>query len=144
MSHARGLNSEHEDFKKSHGREPKLWIDKHCIDQNNITESLACLPAFLSGCQKLLVLCGSTYLDRLWCLIEIMVFVEMGGDLNNLEIKLFPDLVETEAVSNLDARNARCFTEYDTVRLQAVLEVTGHDCIAATVKKVLGERRLRV
>ena len=33
------------DFKTAHrGREPKLWIDKYCIDQNNVTESLACLP----------------------------------------------------------------------------------------------------
>merc|ERR1712070_298312 len=78
-----------ESFKKHHkGREPKLWIDKYCIDQSNISESLACLPAFLFGCKKLLILCGKTYLDRLWCLIEIMVFIEMGGEMSNLEVRL--------------------------------------------------------
>ena len=55
-----------EEFKSQHhGREPKLWIDKYCIDQNNIEDSLACLPVFLAGCKKLLVLCGETYLQRL-------------------------------------------------------------------------------
>merc|ERR1712070_743726 len=33
-----------EDFKKLHSREPTIWMDKYCIDQNNIDESLACLP----------------------------------------------------------------------------------------------------
>jgi hypothetical protein len=52
-----------EEFKQKHrGREPKLWIDKYCIDQENIEESLACLPVFLAGCSKLLIICGKTYL----------------------------------------------------------------------------------
>merc|ERR1711862_871014 len=106
---------------------------------NHIAESLACLPVFLAGCKKLLILCGKTYLDRLWCLIEIMVFVEMGGDVSNLEIKLTRDL-ESEAIRKFDPRNAQCFTEYDTIRLQAVLKVTGHDRIAAVVRKVLDGR----
>ena len=79
---------------------------------------------------------GKTYLDRLWCLIEIMVFIEMGGDVSNLEIKCFCDL-DTEAVSKFNPRSSKCFTEYDTIRLQAVLEVTGHDRIAAMVQKAL-------
>ena len=42
-----------EDFKKQHnGREPKMWIDKYCIDQDNIEESLACLPVLLAGCNN--------------------------------------------------------------------------------------------
>ncbi len=78
-----------EEFKREHhGREPRLWIDKYCIDQNNIDESLACLPIYLAGCSKLLILCGSTYLERLWCLVEIFVFLGMGGQLENLEVQL--------------------------------------------------------
>ena len=60
------------DFKKAHnGREPNLWIDKYCIDQNNIAESLACLPCFLAGCRKLLVIAGESYTTRLWCVMEV-------------------------------------------------------------------------
>jgi len=120
-----------EDFKKQHqGVEPTLWIDKYCIDQNNIEESLACLPVFLAGCQKLLILCGKTYLQRLWCLVEIMVFLEMGGDPSNLEMKLLADI----DLDTFDPKAAECFTDHDTKRLRGVLEITGYDCIKQLVR----------
>ena len=37
-----------------------VWLDKSCIDQVNINDSLSCLPVFLSGCQHLLMLVGPT------------------------------------------------------------------------------------
>jgi hypothetical protein len=40
--------------------------DKACIDQQNISASLACLPVFLSGCRTLLIVPGPTYVHRLW------------------------------------------------------------------------------
>ena len=33
-----------------------VWIDKACINQDDIDESLAALPIFLSGCKKILVI----------------------------------------------------------------------------------------
>ena len=48
--------------------------DKACIDQNNIEQSLACLPIFLAGCQMLLVVAGPTYCSRLWCVMELFTF----------------------------------------------------------------------
>jgi hypothetical protein len=141
-----------EQFKKRHkGREPKLWIDKYCIDQNSIKDSLACLPVFLAGSRRLLVLCGETYLERLWCLIEIMVFIEMGGNVAELNVELLKDAKtarKTRAprqsvvpeILQFDPRDAKCFTEYDTLRLQAVLEITGHDRIAAVVRQALQTR----
>ena len=53
-------------FEKANGREPKVWLDKACIDQNNIDESLAALPLYLAGCSQLVVLAGPTYASRLW------------------------------------------------------------------------------
>ena len=55
--------------------EPTIWLDKACIDQNNIQQSLACLPVFLAGCQTLLVVAGKTYCSRLWCVMEFFAFV---------------------------------------------------------------------
>ena len=46
--------------------ETLIWLDKACIDQQNIDASLAVLPIFLAGCKSLLVLPGSTYATRLW------------------------------------------------------------------------------
>ena len=48
--------------------------DKACIDQDNIQQSLACLPVFLAGCQTLLVVAGATYCSRLWCVMELFTF----------------------------------------------------------------------
>ena len=55
--------------KNSHS--PYLWLDKACIDQTNISQSLACLPVFLAGCKDMLVVAGPTYTQRLWCIMEI-------------------------------------------------------------------------
>ena len=48
------------------GASPMLWLDKACIDQQNISASLACLPVFLAGCKQLLIVPGPTYVHRLW------------------------------------------------------------------------------
>ena len=48
------------------GHEPTLWLDKACIDQTNIDQALTCLPIFLAGCQRLLVVAGPTFCRRLW------------------------------------------------------------------------------
>ena len=56
-----------------------MWIDKYCLDQNNLTEGLMCLPVFLAGCNSLLVLAGATYSRRMWCVMELIIFLVMGG-----------------------------------------------------------------
>ena len=43
-----------------------LWLDKACIDQRDVDNSLAALPIYLAGCKQLLVLVGHTYISRLW------------------------------------------------------------------------------
>ena len=53
---------------------PRVPQDKACIDQNSIEQSLACLPVFLAGCQTLLVVAGTTYCSRLWCIMELFTF----------------------------------------------------------------------
>lgn len=53
-------------FQRRAGRQPRLWIDKVCLDQTQIEDNLMCLPVFLAGCNQLLILAGSTYLSRLW------------------------------------------------------------------------------
>ena len=66
-----------DEFEAIHGRPPRLWLDKLCIDQTNISADLQCLPVFLSGCNELLVLSGSSYTSRLWCAAELFVYVNM-------------------------------------------------------------------
>ena len=54
--------------------------------QDDIEANLASLPVFLAGCSELLLLAGPTYCERLWCVIELFVFLRMGGSLSRVSI----------------------------------------------------------
>ena len=72
-------------FRRTHqDRSPIFWLDKACIDQTAIAESLACLPVFLAGCNSMLVIAGPTYTQRLWCVMELFTFQYMGGDISSI------------------------------------------------------------
>jgi hypothetical protein len=66
-----------EQFKVEHGRFPRLWVDKLCIDQSNIEVDLQCLPVFLAGCNTIFAASGPTYPKRLWCLVEMLIYRAM-------------------------------------------------------------------
>ena len=108
-------------FEAVKGRPPTLWLDKACINQQAIAASLACLPVYLAGCQKLLVLAGKTYKERLWCVVEVFTFVRMGGALERVEViplNTGDDLgFETFAVEN-----AKCFDDNDKAKLLTAIE----------------------
>ena len=101
---------------------PRIWLDKACIDQTNIDASLAALPVFLSGCDRLLIIAGETYSTRLWCVMEIFTFVKMGGSRERITLKqISADAVD--ALSRFDASRAQCFHAKDRHKLLAVIEV---------------------
>ena len=67
-------------FQAEHdGRTPSCWYDRACIDYSNTGLSIACLPCYLAGCKELVVLAGPTFMRRLWCIMELFSFVQMGG-----------------------------------------------------------------
>ena len=116
---------------KLHRRPVELWLDKACIDQSRISDSLACLPVYLAGCTRLLVVAGPTYVSRLWCAMEIFTFLIMGGHASR--IVLLPIAKDDESAaptpseamgffSNFDVRNAYCFQPEDRQRLLGVIE----------------------
>jgi len=45
-----------------------------------------CLPVFLASCSTILVLLGPTYLSRIWCVVELFVFLQMGGTPDRIEL----------------------------------------------------------
>jgi len=123
------------DFEKLHGREPTLWLDKACIDQSNIDQSLACLPIFLSGCNTLLVVPGTTYCQRLWCCIELFVFCHIGSSVEQITVlPLCAGSTETDrkaeakavlqSLLTFNAKVAKCFKPEDRQRLLAVIEMS--------------------
>eukprot|EP00927_Polykrikos_kofoidii_P065705 TRINITY_DN6143_c0_g1_i1.p1 TRINITY_DN6143_c0_g1~~TRINITY_DN6143_c0_g1_i1.p1 ORF type:complete len:272 (-),score=29.06 TRINITY_DN6143_c0_g1_i1:161-883(-) len=67
------LRSWCDDFVQAQGYQPRLWIDKLCISQTEIVTDLRCLPVFIAGCKRLLIISGPTYPTRLWCAMEVLV-----------------------------------------------------------------------
>lgn len=116
-------------FVAQNGREPKVWFDKCCIDQGNIDADLRCLPVFLSGCQKLVVLCGVTYLSRLWCIMELFIFVHMGGDPKDIELhlllragrKLEDRGMISAMIESFDAGMCTCANDSDRDRMLEII-----------------------
>ena len=63
------------DFRHRHGREPSYWLDNACIDQRNIADGLRVLALNVVACNGMLVLCGETYIGRLWCIWEMFTLM---------------------------------------------------------------------
>ena len=132
-------------FVAQFGREPRVWLDKACIEQDDIDANLMCLPVFLASCSTLLVVFSPTYLERLWCVTEIFVFLQMGGTRDQIELLLsdqperaegastrgaaaerdepLPPLDVRRAIESFDVRRASCFRLDERERLLTVIEV---------------------
>ena len=126
-----------ERYEAEHGAPPLLWLDAACVAQDSSTDrSLALLPLYIAGCQRMVVLAGSTFLERLWCVIEIFTFLFMGGSLDRIDVlPIGDDTMEQveERLSSFDAKHAKCFLEDDRERLLGVgrsRSPLGH-CLAA-------------
>merc|ERR1711933_286297 len=108
-------------FVVQNGREPKIWLDKFYINQNDIVNDLRCLPIFLAGCKHMLVLIGPTYLNRLWCVVELFTFIHMGLEVDAITMKQVlregsEDLdaaATNQSAVNFDANQCNCFLRKD-------------------------------
>ncbi|KAJ1621454.1 hypothetical protein T492DRAFT_914248 [Pavlovales sp. CCMP2436] len=63
------------EFVERNRREPLVWIDRCCLLEPG--QDLLSLPIFLAGCRKLLILAGPTFINRLWCIVEMFIFEQM-------------------------------------------------------------------
>ena len=101
-----------------------------CISQTNISESLECLPIFLAGCRQFLILAGPSYATRLWCAMEIFVYVRMGGKHEDMLVKLLDgDSNVAENLQQFDARKAECARSMDQHTLWAIIESAFGDLV---------------
>jgi hypothetical protein len=119
-----------ERFIAEHGREPIWWIDKFCIEQRTVALQLPFLPVYICACKEMLVLCGDTYLQRLWCSWELWMKVgsQQKGNAATCDSLVFETLPGCnitnvlDQVQNYDARNCKCYYEIDKTKMMAIIE----------------------
>jgi hypothetical protein len=122
-------------FVRDWERQPSVWLDKCCIDQACIDEDLRALPIFLSGCSRLVICCGVTYLRRLWCIVELFTFVHMGGDDSDVDLFLLlregRELQDREEIrlqmETFDAAQCECFDVQDKERMLLIIHAAYGD-----------------
>jgi hypothetical protein len=132
-------------FIAKHGREPRVWIDKCCIDQTNIEADLRCLPIFLNGCREMVVLCGPTYFRRLWCVMELFTHYHLG--LFQERLIVMPVHREDQhdadsaamhqAAGSFDVGLCECRSNGDRHRLMEIIRADGVQGFNAAMRAVL-------
>ena len=71
-----------EGFRQQYNRAPKWGLDKVRISQADIRRDRQRSPIFFAACNTLVV-CGSlSYTQRLWCCVELFVYVKMLAEDN--------------------------------------------------------------
>eukprot|EP00398_MALV-I-01_sp_L67-1_P000639 gene639-206_t len=125
------LKSWCEKFETKNGRHPRLWLDKACIDQKEIASDLLCLPLFLAGCETLLIIAGPTYTERLWCVMEVFVFLQMGGSIHRVTVIAIDVEDEQEAMSSFevaDINKCKCYLDSDRNKLLGIVQQGRPQC----------------
>ena len=120
------------EFEAKHRRTPSLWLDKASIDQQDIAAQLACLPVWLAGCNSMLICAGPTFVQRLWCVIEVFTFLRLGSGYDHLTLlpieggedggREAAELQVYEGFRTFDVRRAMCFREEERQHLLSVVE----------------------
>jgi len=112
-------------FKREHGREPRVWLDKFCTKQYDIDVSLMSLPIHLAASERLLILAGETFVTRMWCVMEIFVFLAAVDDVSRLEIIVLGDDPKTikHAFQKLAVTTCECRNSDTRDKLLSIIEV---------------------
>eukprot|EP00622_Pseudochattonella_farcimen_P002489 FR737417.1.p1 GENE.FR737417.1~~FR737417.1.p1 ORF type:complete len:380 (+),score=42.96 FR737417.1:36-1142(+) len=113
---------------KNGGREPTFWLDKVCIDQANISDGLKVLPINVMACKQMLVLCGPTYPQRLWCAWELCTlfsFMREEQAIERVELLSLSASDIMEELTKFDVRNAHCYDPNEEAKLRTVIHAVG-------------------
>jgi len=119
-------------FVEQHQREPRIWFDKACVNQADIEQDLRGLPLFLSCSEELLILCGHTYLHRLWCVMELFTFIHSGGNVPRVTIEYLSNDTEAQLndedddeirqqIKTFDAASCQCFSAADKKKMLPIM-----------------------
>ena len=160
-------------FEAEHRRPPIVWLDKASIDQDDIEASLSCLPVcshtlpsltlpslthalpslphqvYLAGCKQLLVLAGPTYVERLWCIVEVFTYLRMGGSPDRMVVVPLAGQTQRLNFGEFDAEKAKCFSPEDKRKLLQAITMAFGSCepfnaLVRTTLQAKAEESVRV
>ena len=94
--------------------------------------AVAMLPLYLAGVRRMVILAGPSYLSRLWCVMEVFIFmrikdVSAGSALISqfFTVKLLGDSTDLVlSLARFDAAKAQCRYDRDRQKLLAVIEAS--------------------
>eukprot|EP00929_Paragymnodinium_shiwhaense_P005592 TRINITY_DN10777_c0_g4_i1.p1 TRINITY_DN10777_c0_g4~~TRINITY_DN10777_c0_g4_i1.p1 ORF type:complete len:949 (+),score=75.53 TRINITY_DN10777_c0_g4_i1:117-2963(+) len=131
-----------EEFERRCGRSPTFWLDKVCIDQRNIADGLKVLPVNVMACRQVLVLCGPTYPERLWCVWELCVlfsFISPEQAWERLRFEVLDkgsDSGVLERLREFQVKHACCYDPNEQAKLLQVIGTIGTDRFDAQIRKL--------
>ena len=87
------------------------------------------------------MLAGATYHTRLWCVMELFTFLQMGGSSERITVRELHEGARSELAA-FDASKASCFLRKDKHKLLAVIEEGFGDLrpFNRVVRTILAER----
>lgn len=135
-------------FLSKNGRWPVVWFDGACL--NGRPAQLQCMPYYLRACTEFFLLCGETYLSRLWCIWELHTFLSLSGGSKRVLIRELAATESREEAGHVDLSSVKeqikkfdlavdtsCYDPNEKATLLASMQAqrAGHD---AFNKKVRG------
>mmetsp|Transcript_20888 Transcript_20888/g.48473 ORF Transcript_20888/g.48473 Transcript_20888/m.48473 type:complete len:1207 (-) Transcript_20888:343-3963(-) len=139
------------DFIHKYGREPTFWLDKVCIDQDNIGDGLKVLPVNVMACKRMLVLCGPSYPTRLWCAWELFTLFSFQAHNAALRRVVLISLSESEAgmepaevsgnekLMNFQVADSHCYDPNEEHKLRSVIAAVGEARFNQSIQKLAND-----
>ena len=127
-------------FEEENGFEPTLWIDKYCIDQDQIGESLRYLPVYVAASNMVVLLIGPTYLSRLWCLWELFVIHSTRSLRDAIYWSIAPFTIEEDILDlarNFSVDQAESFSGKDKDAIISMINKFSNGGSAAFERKMV-------
>ena len=125
-----------------------VWWDRACIlaSRSQLPQALSCLPFYIAGCHRLVILAGPTFTQRLWCVMELFIFCEVGPGRGCVDVYRLGRPGNSREFTNLfhafEVAHAQCGYVQDKEYFVAIIETAfgGHDSFNAIVCNILMER----
>ena len=115
-------------FKIATGREPKIWFDRCCVNQQDeqIVDSIACLPIYIASCNSFVILYGQSYFHRLWCVMELFSYVFMGGNVASIQIvvRAGDERKMLQDITDFDVHKCSCLHPQDKDMFLGIIETS--------------------